>query len=129
MKILRTILVVLALLPLDALAGDYDGVWLRNNGTDNVYRVWYSTGSTWVSVAVIPTTGLYGTWSTTSIGTISGNTITGTYDGITSSGSFTITLSSLTSGQVIYKSCTLKAGASATSCPTLNTVYTLSKIL
>jgi hypothetical protein len=118
-----------AVFSLNSFAGDYDGIWLRNNGTDNTYRIWYSTGTTWISVAVVPTTGLYGTWNTTSIGTIAGNTITGVWDNETTKGSFTITLSSLTSGDLVYKTCSPKTGVPATVCPTLNSSNLLSKML
>lgn len=79
--------------PLAASAqGPYDGVWVITG--DDTYQMTYQTGTTFVMVSVSMagrSVGLYGDWKSTFVGTVSGNTVTGTFDGDSASGAFTMT--------------------------------------
>ena len=117
--------------PLAASAqGPYDGIWMIAG--DDTYQMTYQTGTTFVSVSVSMTgqsVGLYGAWKSTFVGTISGNTVTGIWDGDSASGAFTITFTGPNTANGVVNACTPKPGQPPSECPPLGAVLTLNRLM
>ena len=125
----RIALLSLAFMSLNAFADPYDGIWTRSGDPVGRYRMHYGTGTLSVGVTVTQVgTAFVGDWNGTSIGTLSGNTVTFTFENSGATGTGVTTYSSPNSGQVIYLTCTLKPAAASSSCPNLNVPYTLTRL-
>jgi hypothetical protein len=130
-KLAMVFLLVLA--PGVCAAGQYDGIW-QASGDSHYWLIRHADNGTFVIVGVLVgnSSGLYGQWTDTGIGSIASNVVSDIQiDNVAHRAAVTITFTSPTAGTLFGTSCTSKLAPPANGCAgtPINSSISISKIL
>ena len=123
---------LLAVAPEMCAAGQYDGIW-QMSGDTHYWLIRHGDNGTFVMVGVLVgnSSGLYGEWTDTGIGSIAANVVNDIQlDNVAHRVTVTITFGSPTTGTISAASCTSKLAGPADGCAgaPVNSTISLSKI-
>lgn len=131
-KFAMVMVLLLVLAPGVCAAGQYDGIW-QLSGDTHYFLIRHVDNGTFVIVGVLVgnSSGLYGEWTDTGIGSIADNVVSNIeMDNVAHRATLTITFTSPTAGTAFGESCTSKLALPADGCAgaPINSSLSLSKI-